>query len=60
MGIRVQAGKSVSAPEYLGRVLSSTDVQQLEAALGDGIVHAYCRVWTNAARTMDVGSARIA
>jgi TldD protein len=54
MGIRVHAGESMIAPGYFGRVLGSTDVQRLEAVLGDGIDHAYRRAWANAAHKMEV------
>lgn len=53
MGIRVHAGESMIAPGYFGRGLGSTDVQQLEAVLSEGIDHAYRRAWANAARKME-------
>jgi TldD protein len=53
MGIRVHAGESMSAPGYFGRMLGSTDLQQLEAVLGDGIDHAYRRAWANATRKLE-------
>jgi hypothetical protein len=46
----------MSMPGHLGRVLGSSDAQQLEVVLGDGIGHAYRRVWANAARKEKVGN----
>jgi hypothetical protein len=36
-------------------VLGSTEVQQLEAVLGDSVDYAYRRDWVNAARQEEVG-----
>ncbi|MBI3327491.1 MAG: hypothetical protein HYZ81_12420, partial [Nitrospinae bacterium] len=53
MGVRVHAGESMLAPGHYGRVLGSTDVQNLEGIVSEGIEHAYRRAWANAARKMD-------
>jgi len=53
MGVRVHAGESMIAPGHYGRVLGSTDLQNLEGIVSEGIERAYRRAWANAARKMD-------
>jgi predicted Zn-dependent protease len=53
IGIRVHAGESMIAPGYFRRELGSTDVQQPETLLGDGIELAHRLAWANAARKME-------